>query len=137
MYCISFTGTQINDLKIQNALRKDDKPAAAKLAIKMLVEDEYIIDTVIMVGSLNCVVENFKHVAPTNFCPCARVFVIAHRIVSLRSTSTMTYTGIQCRCRIWHKESSEKPEEGQWILCGRPRMSYFVWTTVGVWPGKE
>ncbi|CAB9515800.1 expressed unknown protein [Seminavis robusta] len=42
---------QINDLKIQLALIKDDKLAAAKIAIKMLVEDEYIIDTV----SMNCV----------------------------------------------------------------------------------
>lgn len=46
-------------MKIQNALRKDDKLTAAKLAIKMLVEDEYIIDTAIMVRSLNCVVEHF------------------------------------------------------------------------------
>jgi hypothetical protein len=60
MYCISCIGTQINDLKIQNALRKDDKLAAAKLAIKMLVEDEYIVDTVIMVRSLNCAVEHFR-----------------------------------------------------------------------------
>ena len=48
---VFLSSEQIDDLKIQNALRKDDKFTAAKLAIKILVEDEYIIDTVIMVRS--------------------------------------------------------------------------------------
>ena len=42
---------QVIDLRIQQALSKGDKLSAAKMAIRLLVEDEYIIDTVIM----NCV----------------------------------------------------------------------------------
>jgi hypothetical protein len=42
---------QVNDLRIQHALLQNDTLAAATLAIKILVEDEYVIDTVLM----NCV----------------------------------------------------------------------------------
>ncbi|CAB9502209.1 expressed unknown protein [Seminavis robusta] len=42
---------QINDLRIQWALIKKDNHAAATMAMKILVEDEYVIDTVLM----NCV----------------------------------------------------------------------------------
>jgi len=42
---------QILDMQMQYALSKGDVPSAARIAIKILVEDEYIIDTVIM----NCV----------------------------------------------------------------------------------
>ena len=42
---------QLTDLQIQYALSKNDTYGAAKLAMKLLVEDEYIIDTVLM----NCV----------------------------------------------------------------------------------
>ena len=56
---------QINDLKVLYALRKDEKLTAAKIAIKMLVEDEYIIDTVIMVRKwvvclYNCICHEIK-----------------------------------------------------------------------------
>ena len=42
---------QLNDLRIQYALSKNDTVGAATLAMKILVEDEYVIDTVLM----NCV----------------------------------------------------------------------------------
>lgn len=42
---------QVNDLKIQYAMSKGETYEAAQIAIKILVEDEYVIDTVIM----NCV----------------------------------------------------------------------------------
>ena len=42
---------QITDLKIQYALSKKDTLTAAQMAMKLLVEDEYVIDTVLM----NCV----------------------------------------------------------------------------------
>ena len=42
---------QIDDLRIQHELCKKDYVAAAKIAMRMLVEDEYIIDTVIVNAS--------------------------------------------------------------------------------------
>ena len=42
---------QVQDLKIQYALSKGDTEEAAKMAMKILVEDEYVVDTVLM----NCV----------------------------------------------------------------------------------
>jgi Mg-chelatase subunit ChlD len=50
---------QIDDLRIQHALCKDDYLAAGKIAMRMLVEDEYIIDTVI-VNALTAVNQYFK-----------------------------------------------------------------------------
>lgn len=37
---------QVDDLRIQHALSKKNYEAAAKIAMKMLVEDEFVIDTV-------------------------------------------------------------------------------------------
>ena len=42
---------QVQDLKIQYHMAKGEKYEAAQIAIRLLVEDEYVIDTVIM----NCV----------------------------------------------------------------------------------
>jgi len=42
---------QVTDLRIQYALSKKETDKAAEMAMKMLVEDEYVIDTILM----NCV----------------------------------------------------------------------------------
>lgn len=50
---------QLDDLRIQNALCKGDHFTAAKIAMRMLVEDEYIIDTII-VNALTAVQRYFE-----------------------------------------------------------------------------
>ena len=50
---------QVDDLKIQHALSKGDTFFAGKIAMRMLVEDEYIIDTII-VNALNAVDQYYK-----------------------------------------------------------------------------
>ena len=47
---------QLTDLQIQYALSKKDTHGAAKLAMKLLVEDEYIIDTVLMNTARNYII---------------------------------------------------------------------------------
>lgn len=48
---------EVLDLRIQHALSKGEVQEAAKMAMKILVEDEYVIDTVLM----NCVTTLNKH----------------------------------------------------------------------------
>lgn len=50
---------QIDDLRIQHELCKKNSYEAAKIAMRMLVEDEYIIDTVI-VNALTAITQYFK-----------------------------------------------------------------------------
>ena len=49
---------QVDDLKIQYALSKDDTESAARIAIKMLAEDEFIIDTVYM-NAITCINKHY------------------------------------------------------------------------------
>ena len=55
---------QVQDLRIQYALSKGETEEAAKMAIKILVEDEYVVDTVLMncVTTLNTYYETHEEV---------------------------------------------------------------------------
>lgn len=54
---------QVNDLKIQYELSRGETETAARIALKMLVEDDYIIDTVLM-NSVTTINKHFNLQGP-------------------------------------------------------------------------